>query len=65
MKQLLDRIASSFIGLIVLVMLEGMITLGSVFKIEHNWIGWSVQGMLAFLVIWAANKVYDAETKGN
>jgi uncharacterized membrane protein len=63
MKQLIDRIAASCIGLIVLVFVEGIITLGAVFKLEeYNWMGYSLQGMMIFLAIWAANKAYEAET---
>lgn len=64
MKQLLDRIAASFLGIIGLVFLEGMVSLGSIFKMEYNWIGYTAQGMLVYIAIWVANKMYDAETKG-
>jgi hypothetical protein len=62
MKQLIDRIAASCIGLIALVFIEGVMTLGFAFKFEeYNFIGYSIQVMLIFLAIWAANKIYDAE----
>lgn len=64
MKQLIDRIAASFIGLLLLGLIEGIMTLGQAFNTEYNWVGYTLQGMLAFLAIWAANKAYDAETKG-
>jgi hypothetical protein len=63
MKQFIDRIAASFIGLIVLFFVEGIFTLGSAFKFEqYNWITCMVQGMFVFLAVWGANKIYDAET---
>jgi len=62
MKQFIDRIAASFIGLIVLFFVEGIFTLGSAFHFEeYNWIACMVQGMFVFLVVWGANKIYDAE----
>jgi hypothetical protein len=62
MKQIIDRTAASFIGLIVLFFIEGIFTLGAAFRFEeYNWIGWTVQGMFVFLAVWAANKIYDAE----
>jgi hypothetical protein len=60
MKQLLDRIGYSIIGLIVLLFLEGIITLGGAFNFEaYNWIGYTVQGMFIYLAAWVANKAYD------
>jgi hypothetical protein len=62
MKQLLDRIAASFIGIIVLTFIEGIITLGAAFRFEeYNWLGCFFQFMMIFLAIWAANKAYEAE----
>lgn len=62
MKQIIDRIAASFIGLIVLFIIEGIGTLGMAFRFEeYNWIGYTVQGMFVFLAVWVANKIYDAE----
>ena len=40
MKQLLDRIGYSIVGLIVLAFLEGVVTFGTAFNFEvYNWIG--------------------------
>ncbi len=62
MKQLLDRIGYSIIGLIVLLFVEGIVTLGGAFNFEaYNWIGYTVQGMLIYLAVWIANKAYDDE----
>lgn len=62
MKQFIDRIAASFISLVVLFFIEGIVTLGMVFRFEeYNWIGYTVQGMFVFLAVWVANKIYDAE----
>jgi hypothetical protein len=62
MKQFIDRIAASFIGLIVLFIVEGVGTLGMAFRFEeYNWIGCMIQGMFVFLAVWGANKIYDAE----
>ena len=64
MKQIIDRIAASIIGLIVLFFIEGMVTLGTAFRFEeYNWLGYTIQGMVAFIAVWVANKIYDAETK--
>lgn len=63
MKQLLDRIGYSIIGLIVLLFLEGIITLGGAFNFEaYNWIGYTIQGMFIYLAVWVANKAYDDDT---
>jgi hypothetical protein len=60
MKQLLDRIGYTIIGLIVLLFIEGIITLGMAFKFEsYNWIGYTIQGMFIYLAVWVANKAYD------
>jgi uncharacterized membrane protein len=62
MKKLFDRIAVSFIGLIALVFIEGICTLGQAFHFEqYNWIGYTIQVMLLYLAVWIANKAYDAE----
>jgi hypothetical protein len=62
MKQLLDRIGYSIVGLIVLLFLEGIITFGSAFKFEmYNWLGYVAQAMLIYLAVWLANKAYDSE----
>jgi hypothetical protein len=62
MKQIIDRIAASILGLIVLFIIEGVGTLGMAFRFEeYNWIGYMVQSMFVFLAVWAANKIYDAE----
>jgi uncharacterized membrane protein len=60
MKQLIDRIAYSFIGIIILVFIEGMSTFGFAFQFEHyTWIGYTVQVILIFLTVWMANKIYE------
>ena len=60
MKQLIDRVAASIIGLLILITLEGVFTLGIAFKFEeYNWFCWLVQGMVMFLAVWIANKIYD------
>jgi hypothetical protein len=64
MKQLLDRIAASFLGIILLAFIEGIVTLGSVYNMEYNWVGYTIQGMFIYIAVWCANKAYDAEMKG-
>jgi hypothetical protein len=60
MKQILDRIGYSIIGLVTLAFLEGIVTFGSAFKFEtYNWLGYTVQVMFIYLAIWIANKAYD------
>jgi hypothetical protein len=60
MKQVLDRIGYSIIGLVVLAFLEGIITFGGAFNFEvYNWLGYTVQVMFIYLAIWIANKAYD------
>jgi len=62
MKQLLDRIGYSVVGLMVLLFLEEIVTLGSAFKFEtYNWLGYVAQAMLIYLAVWLANKAYDDE----
>ena len=62
MKQVIDRIGYSFIGLIILTMLEGIGTLGLAFQFDkYNLMGYLIQFMLVFLAVWFANKAYDAE----
>lgn len=66
MKQLLDRIGYTIIGLIVLAFVEGIVTLGSAFKFEaYNWLGYTIQGMFIYLAVWIANKAYDDEAPKN
>lgn len=64
MKQIIDRIAASLIGLLVLAFVEGLCTMGTIYETPHNWMGYTIQIMLAFITIWAANKAYEAEVKG-
>lgn len=60
MKQLLDRIGYSILGIILLVFLEGIMTLGAAFHFDaYGWMAWTIQGMLVYLAIWVANKAYD------
>lgn len=62
MKQIIDRIAYSFIGIIVLIVLEGMATLGNAFKFEqYNLLGYVFQLMLLFITVWIANNIYDSD----
>jgi hypothetical protein len=62
MKQLIDRIAFSLIGLIVLAFLEGVCTLGQLFRFEdYNWIVWVLQAVMVYIAIWASNIIYDEE----
>ena len=64
MKQIIDRIAYSFIGFIVLIILEGIATLGLAFKFEqYNTLGYVFQLMLLFLAVWVANNMYDDDNK--
>jgi hypothetical protein len=64
MKQIIDRIAYSFVGIIVLIVLEGIATLGLAFKFEqYNTLGYVFQLMLLFLVVWVSNNIYDSEHK--
>ena len=66
MKQLVDRIGYTIIGLIVLAFVEGIVTLGSAFKFEaYNWLGYTIQGMFIYLAVWIANKAYDDEAPKN
>lgn len=60
MKQLLDRIGYSILGIILLVFLEGIMTLGAAFHFDaYGWMAWMIQGMFVYLAIWVANKAYD------
>ena len=62
MKQIIDRVAATFIGLLVLMLIEGMASLGQAFVLEnYNTMGLIAQGMVVFIVIWLSNKVYDQE----
>lgn len=62
MKQIIDRIAYSILGIIAFAFIEGLVTMGSAFHFEeYNWMGYTVQGMIMYIAIWVANKAYDAE----
>jgi len=62
MKQLIDRIAYSILGILLMVLLEGIATMGSAFKFdEYNWIGYTLQAMIIFIIIWSANNIYDSD----
>lgn len=59
-NQIADRIASSFIGLLVLIVLEGIFTLGQAFNINnYNWFIWIIQVMLVYLALWGSGKIKD------
>ena len=60
MKQITDHIAVSLIGIIILILFEGIATFGDAFKFEsYNWFGWAIQIILLYIAVWIANKVYD------
>jgi hypothetical protein len=60
MKQIIDRIGYSFIGILLLIIIEGVGTLGLAFKFEqYDLIGYIVQFLLVYLTIWGVNKAYD------
>ena len=64
MKKIIDRIAYSFVGFIVLIILEGMATLGHAFRFEqYTLLGYIFQLMLLFLAVWISNNIYDSEHK--
>lgn len=63
-NQVLDRIAVSFIGVLVMFMLEGILTLGGAFHFEaYNWIGYTLQGMILFITVWFSNRAYESELR--
>lgn len=65
MKQVFDRIAASILGVLLLFLIEGIMTLGSAFRFEHyTALAYTVQGMLVYVAVWSANKIYDAERGG-
>jgi hypothetical protein len=62
MKQLIDRIAYSIFGILLLVLIEGIATLGSAFQFnEYSWVGYVIQIMVIFVAVWSANKIYDSD----
>lgn len=63
-NQVLDRIAVSFVGLLIMMMLEGILTLGMVFKFEeYGWFGIMLQCMIIFITVWFSNRVYETELR--
>ena len=63
-NQVLDRIAVSFVGLFIMMFLEGVLTLGTVFKFEmYNWFGIMLQCMVIFITVWLSNRIYEAELR--
>lgn len=63
-NQVLDRIAVSFVGLFVMMFIEGIVTLGGVFNFEtYNWFGYTLQGMVIFITVWLSNRMYEAELR--
>ena len=63
-NQVLDRIAVSFVGLFVMMFLEGVLTLGTAFKFEvYNWFGIMLQCMVIFITVWLSNRIYEAELR--
>ena len=64
MKQLIDRIAYSIFGILLLILIEGIATLGSAFHFDkYTWVGYTIQSMVLFITIWSANEIYDADNK--
>lgn len=52
------------IGLLVLIFLEGMMTLGSAFKFEeYSAFGWIVQGILVVFTVTLSIHIADDERK--
>ena len=63
-NQVLDRIAVSFVGLFVMMFVEGIVTLGGVFNFEaYNWFGYTLQGMVIFITVWLSNRMYEAKLR--
>lgn len=60
MKKLFDRIAVSFAGILTLILIEGLFTLGSAFKFEsYTWMGYTSQFMLVYITIWMSIRMYE------
>lgn len=63
-NQVLDRIAVSFVGLFIMMFLEGILTLGTAFKFEtYSWFGIMLQCMVIFVTVWFSNRMYEAELR--
>ncbi len=64
MKQLFSYLFSIAIGLLVLIILEGMSTLGWAFHFEdYNWMGYTIQGLLVYITIYCSIKLTDVDLK--
>lgn len=60
MRKIIDRIAYSFIAIIFLAVIEGMLTMGVAFEFEtYSWFAWVYQGMIVFVVVWLVNTLTD------
>ena len=54
------RIAVSFMGILLLAMLEGLLTLGHALDFEtYSTLGWILQCMAVYVTAWVANRMYE------
>jgi hypothetical protein len=64
MKAVIRYIGGLCLALIILMVLEGMMTLGHAFDFEsYGTFGWVIQGLLVLITIWLHLEVVEDENK--
>ena len=63
MRTFFDRLGAIFMGLFLLIVIEGVATLGIAFKFEeYGPIAWAMQCMAVYLTCWAAVRMQESNS---
>ena len=64
MRIFFDRIGAIFIGLFLLFLMEGLMSLGMFLKFEeYSLLGWAMQFMAVYLTCWASIRIQESDSK--
>ena len=61
MKNFFDKLGAIFLGIFILIVIEGLISFGQFLKFEeYNWLAWAMQFMAVYVTGWAAVRIQEA-----
>ena len=62
MRKFFDRLGAICIGLFILFVMEGVMSLGMFLKFEqYNTFAWIMQGMAVYITCWIAVRIQDID----
>jgi len=63
MRKFFDRLGAIFIGLFLLTLIEGIISLGTFLKFEeYNALAWFIQFMAVYVTCWVAVRIQESQS---